>query len=173
MDKALDIAVAEGWNGVTIRKIADAVEYTPPIVYEYFKDKEDLLNELSLWGHRMLYNSYDRSIQSETDDKKSLLLISEAHWDFAFQNKELYQLMFRFGKPLLNEEIEKIIERNKDLFFVLTDDEELSEELMFNWLCLLHGIIFFVMQMEFPPELAKKYPKDLYIKAVKRFLKGI
>jgi len=27
---------------VTIRKIADSIEYTPPIVYEHFENKEDL-----------------------------------------------------------------------------------------------------------------------------------
>ena len=45
MDTTLKIAVSEGWDAVTIRKIANAIEYTPPIVYEHFKNKEDLFDD--------------------------------------------------------------------------------------------------------------------------------
>ncbi|MDR1416635.1 MAG: TetR/AcrR family transcriptional regulator, partial [Prevotellaceae bacterium] len=58
MDTALNIAIAEGWNAVTIRRIADTIEYTPPIVYEHFKNKEDLFDELKLMGHRRLHDGY-------------------------------------------------------------------------------------------------------------------
>ena len=173
MDTALNIAVAEGWNAVTIRRIADAIEYTPPIVYEHFKNKEDLFDELKIMGHKKLYAGYDMAIQSESNSKKALLLISENHWDFAFANKELYRLMFNFDKPLANTEIEKIGNSNKRLFFELTKNKELSEELMFNWMCLLHGFIFGIMQMGLPPEISKIQPKKLFINAITRFLSSI
>ena len=43
---AKDIARREGWQAVSIRKIADAIEYSAPIVYEYFDSKDVLLNEI-------------------------------------------------------------------------------------------------------------------------------
>jgi hypothetical protein len=113
------------------------------------------------------------AIQSESDPRKALLLISENHWDFAFANRELYRLMFNFDKPILNAEIEKIGGTNKQLFFELTKNRELSEELMFNWMCLLHGFIFCIMQMGLPPEISKRPSKELFVNAIKRFLKGI
>ncbi|MDR0560081.1 MAG: TetR/AcrR family transcriptional regulator [Prevotellaceae bacterium] len=173
MDTALQIAVAEGWNAVTIRRIADAIEYTPPIVYEHFKNKEDLFDELKLMGFRMLYKGYDLAIQSESNPLKALLLISENHWNYAFQNRELYQLMFSFDKPVKNYEIEKIIAKTRQLFFEQAQDVELAEELMFNWVCLLNGLIFSIMQMELPPEISTISPKKLFINAIERFLKSI
>lgn len=173
MDTALQIAVAEGWNAVTIRRIADAIEYTPPIVYEHFKDKTDLFNELKLTGFRTLYKGYGSVVESESDPRKALLLISENHWDYAFANKELYRLMFNFDKPFHNAEIDKIVNSNKQLFFELTHDNELSEELLFNWFCLLHGFIFGIMQMGLPPTISKRQPKELFINAIERFLKSI
>jgi hypothetical protein len=173
MDTALNIAVAEGWNAVTIRRIADAIEYTPPIVYEYFKNKEDLFDELKIMGHKKLYTGYNLVVQSETDPRKALLLISENHWDFAFANKELYRLMFNFDKPVANTEIEKIGNSNKLLFFELTKNKELAEELMFNWMCLLHGFIFGIMQMGLPPEISTIQPKKLFVNAIERFLSSI
>jgi AcrR family transcriptional regulator len=173
MDTALGIAISEGWNSVTIRKIAETIEYTPPIIYEYFKNKEDLFNELVLMGHSMLNNGYDLARQPESDPRKTLLHLSVNHWGFAFKHKELYQLMFNFNRPIPNDEIEKIVTRIKNLFFELTNNRELAEELMFNWICLLNGFIFNTMQMESPPELINIPPKDLFIKAVERFLKSI
>jgi AcrR family transcriptional regulator len=173
MDTALDIAISEGWNSVTIRKIAQTIEYTPPIIYEYFKNKEDLLNELVLMGHRILHKGYELAGQSESDPRKMLFELSVNHWEFAFKHKELYQLMFNFNRPIPNEEIEKIVARIKNLFFELTNNKELAEELMFNWICLLNGFIFNAMQMELPPEFKNVPPKNLYINAVERFLKSI
>ena len=173
MDTALDIAISEGWNSVTIRKIAETIEYTPPIIYEYFKNKEDLLNELVLMGHRILHKGYELVGQSESDPRKMLLELSVNHWEFAFKHRELYQLMFNFNRPIPNDEIEKIVARIKNLFFELTKNIELAEELMFNWICLLNGFIFNAMQMELPPELINAPPKKLYINAVERFLKSI
>jgi AcrR family transcriptional regulator len=173
MDTALDIAISEGWNSVTIRKIAETIEYTPPIVYEYFKNKEDLFNELVLMGHCILHKGYDLPRQPESDPIKILLQLSVNHWEFAFKHKELYQLMFNFNRPIPNDEIEKIVARIKNLFFELTNNKELAEELIFNWICLLNGFIFNTMQMELPPELINIPPKELFINAVERFLKSI
>lgn len=173
MDTALDIAVAEGWNAVTIRKIAETIEYTSPIVYEHFKNKDDLFNELALMGHHILHKEYDFVRKKESDPGKILLLLSINHWNFAFKYKKLYQLMFSFNKPIPNDEIKKVVAHIKDLFFELADDRELAKELMFNWICLIHGYIFNAMQMELPPDLANISHKKLFINAVERFLNSI
>ena len=105
LDAALKIAVEEGWHALTIRKIADAIEYTPPIVYEHFENKEELIQELFLSGFRELQKGYDLKNQSETDPKKIIMSLSLNHWDFAFKHKDLYQLMFSLERPIPNEEI--------------------------------------------------------------------
>ncbi|MEL6805067.1 MAG: helix-turn-helix domain-containing protein, partial [Bacteroidota bacterium] len=43
---ARKIAVAEGWTKVSIRKISKEIAYTPPVIYEHFKNKEAILIEL-------------------------------------------------------------------------------------------------------------------------------
>ena len=40
---AYDIVKDEGWNGLSMRKIADRIEYTAPIIYEYLSNKEAIL----------------------------------------------------------------------------------------------------------------------------------
>src|SRR5215831_17182373 len=40
---ASEIAAQEGWHAVTIRRVAERIEYSPPTIYEYFESKEALL----------------------------------------------------------------------------------------------------------------------------------
>jgi AcrR family transcriptional regulator len=42
---AREIVKQEGWQGLSMRKIADKIEYTAPIIYEYFANKEAILQE--------------------------------------------------------------------------------------------------------------------------------
>src|SRR5687768_16278471 len=36
------IARQEGWPALTIRKVADEIEYSTPMIYEYFTNKEEI-----------------------------------------------------------------------------------------------------------------------------------
>lgn len=99
LQAALDIAVDKGWENVTIRKIADAVEYTTSIVYSHFENKEAMLQELVEVGFSALNERFKKSVEKESDSKKQLLAISLVNWDYAFENNALYKLMFSSGKP--------------------------------------------------------------------------
>jgi len=44
LDAARDLFVREGFENVSMRKIADKIEYSPTTIYLYFKDKADLLD---------------------------------------------------------------------------------------------------------------------------------
>lgn len=42
LDAAREIALAEGWRNVTMRKIAERIEYSHPAIYDYFENKDVL-----------------------------------------------------------------------------------------------------------------------------------
>ena len=46
LDAARELFIAEGYEGVSMRKVADKIEYTPTTIYGYFEDKEDLFRQL-------------------------------------------------------------------------------------------------------------------------------
>ena len=43
MNVARDMFVNDGYEAVTLRKIAKAIEYSPAAIYQYFKDKQELI----------------------------------------------------------------------------------------------------------------------------------
>ena len=46
LDAARDLFAAEGYDAVTMRRIAEAIEYSPTTIYLHFKDKDALIREL-------------------------------------------------------------------------------------------------------------------------------
>jgi len=54
LDAALQIVKEEGWQALSMRKIADIIEYTAPMIYEYFANKDAILNELANQGYLLL-----------------------------------------------------------------------------------------------------------------------
>src|SRR5690349_18095228 len=46
MDAARDLFVSEGYDAVSMRKIAEAIEYSPTAIYVHFQDKAALMQEL-------------------------------------------------------------------------------------------------------------------------------
>jgi AcrR family transcriptional regulator len=173
LEAARKIAVKDGWSALTIRKIADEIEYTPPIVYEYFENKEDLIREIVFSGFTKLSKEFLNARESETDPKKILEILSLVHWDFAFANAELYQLMFRLEKPMANEEMienRKLIEET--FLRVIKEKEELFE-VIFSWMCLMNGAISIVMRFPNLHHLKGKDPRELYRSMIKRFVNSL
>ena len=53
LDAARDLFVAEGYQNVSIRKIADRIEYSPAAIYSYFPSKDDIFFALAEEGFRL------------------------------------------------------------------------------------------------------------------------
>jgi AcrR family transcriptional regulator len=94
---ARTIAAKDGWQAVTIRKVADAIEYTPPVIYEYFDSKDDLLLALLIEGCRLLTHGLQQAQTGDASPEDLLLQVAHAYWHFAFTAPELYQVMHGLG----------------------------------------------------------------------------
>ena len=94
---AREIASSEGWRAVTIRKIAAAVEYSPPVIYEYFDSEEELLLELVREGYAGQLQAIDKARNSSDDPEEALLDMARAWCRFAFRSPDLYQVMYGLG----------------------------------------------------------------------------
>jgi AcrR family transcriptional regulator len=126
---AWQIVKEEGWQSLSIRKIADAIEYSVPVVYDHFENKEAILLEFGKQGFELLVKKLQQAKSKSEDPSVQLGAIADAYWSFAFKNKEYYQLMFGLGiaccetdkcvpeksvfRDLIMEPIEKILKQNK------------------------------------------------------------
>src|SRR5688572_8854688 len=95
----------EGWQALSIRKIADAIEYSVPVIYDHFQNKEAILLEFGKQGFELLYKKLEAAKKKESDPSEQIKVMSTAYWNFAHKHKEYYQLMFGLG--IANCETEK------------------------------------------------------------------
>ena len=109
LQAAFTLAKTDGWASLSIRKIADAIEYSAPVVYDHFENKEAILYEISINGFHCLQIELLKAQKKHESPEDQLTAIVDAYWNFAFKNKEYYQLMFGLGmqcsgKGLMKEE---------------------------------------------------------------------
>lgn len=111
LSTAWQMVKEEGWQSLSIRKIADAIEYSIPVIYDHFQNKEAIMQEFAKEGFQILSKKILKAKEKYDDAAEQLNAMADAYWNFAFRNKEYYQLMYGMGMP--GCEIEKCFpERN-------------------------------------------------------------
>ena len=94
---AWQMAKEEGWESLSIRKIADAIEYSIPVIYDHFENKEALLIEFVYEGFRLLTQKIRQAKEKHTEPVEEIKAMANAYWNFALKNKEYYRLMYGVG----------------------------------------------------------------------------
>jgi len=94
---AWEMVKKDGWQALSIRKIADAIEYSVPVIYDHFENKEAILSEFGKKGFRKLGDKLEAAQSLHADSSEQIKAMADAYWDFALNNVQLYQLMFGTG----------------------------------------------------------------------------
>src|SRR5688572_6121667 len=97
LDTAWQMVKDEGWESLSIRKIASAVNYSIPVIYDHFENKEAIVFEFARQGFQMLQKSIEKAVEKEKDPEEQIKAIADAYWKFAAKHKEYYQLMYGMG----------------------------------------------------------------------------
>ena len=175
---AKDIARREGWQAVSIRKIADAIDYSPPVVYDYFDSKDQLLNEIRNEGFCYLRTEYERLVKLYRDPEKLLYEISLVQWKFATQQVELYQVMYNLDgahctAPLAeSEEIKAVNEIVcRIIFTFIPKSTDAIRRLYFEWWATSHGIIMLGTLLRHQQSL--EATEEIYRETMRRFVRSL
>ena len=68
LDAARELFIREGYDAVSMRKIADKIEYSPTTIYLYFRDKSELFDCLSEQAFGKLLEKLQSIGGQETND---------------------------------------------------------------------------------------------------------
>lgn len=96
---AWEVVEKEGWQALSIRKIADAIEYSAPVIYDHFANKEAILHEFTRRGFHLLNEELRGARDQFANPEQQIEAMGYAYWKFAFDQKEYYQLMYGLGMP--------------------------------------------------------------------------
>lgn len=174
LDAACNIVKEEGWQGLSLRKIADAIEYTAPIIYEYFANKEAILQELTKKGYLVLNKDLIQAKKSKDNPAEQLEVMWLAYWKFAFENKEMYQLMFGVEMTTCHMAAFPEVQTPYDLFTETiievmgnkNPDENIICQKYYTYYSVVHGLISINL-------VGNGLPNDINLQILKDAIIGI
>jgi AcrR family transcriptional regulator len=103
LDASMKLFVEEGFDNVSIRRIADMIEYSPTTIYLYFKDKNEIFFELDQIGFQKM-QEYNKDLGSIEDPFRRLHQMGQNYLRFGIENPEYYDLMFIQQAPMIKIE---------------------------------------------------------------------
>ena len=182
-EAALQIADEQGWSAVTIRKIADKVLYAPPVVYEHFKDKDDLFRELVHDGFRQLTNDTLAAIDKIEGSEAKLKKIFEIRFDFADKHKTLHAMMFSTnGTSWKRKEIHQAMSEFKEVVFNiigdLASDKSKVHDHFIQFICITIGFTYMnnnILQKSSGKvfNMNTNRLKKIYLEAIENIINGM
>lgn len=171
-----------GFTALSMRALAEAVGVRAPTLYDYFANKEDVLNELFLEGVKEIREYFRPVLETSPPGAARIVGLGLAYHSFAIANPVLFQLVFgridssyvpgdeqmQAGQELyqlLRNEVERAVELGD---FEPTDLDILS---MTIW-SSVHGITTLDLA-GFSTKCAPEDPADLSPHVISALLYGI
>lgn len=179
LEAAREVVLEEGWEALSVRKIAEAIDYSVPVIYDHFINKEALLLEFVKQGFELLNNELTKAKNSTDDPELQIKAIGYAYWEFSRNHKEYYRLMFGLGIPSC-EAVKEIAELNQFVQVVMepisvliknNQQKEMEPGVKFkSFWSALHGLISInIMDITGEKNLNMKVLEDFF----ENFLSGI
>jgi len=134
LESARKLIVKEGYRGVSMRKIAALIEYSPTVIYSHFNDKQSLFDALveedyKTLGRRMYQHA------SVEDPLQRLRLIAGEVVNFAIENPNRYSIIattqgISVAHPVISEVKDGSIRNDTAAFIFETVREAISRNLI-------------------------------------------
>jgi AcrR family transcriptional regulator len=138
------IAEGEGWNAVTIRRLAQEIEYSQPVLYSHFENRDAIVAAVAVEGFREFTAALQQAAREGADRRHAPQNVATAYLAFARTHPALYEAMFTLPTSLRFAEAETRSEL-KDAFKVLaavvapsSADVEVATE---TFWAALHGLV--------------------------------
>jgi AcrR family transcriptional regulator len=88
------IAEREGWNAVTIRRLADEIEHSQPVLYSHFENRDAIVAAVAVEGFREITVALREAASGSTGRRNALKNVATAYLAFALRHPALYEAMF-------------------------------------------------------------------------------
>lgn len=140
---ARHIAEEEGWEAVTIRRLAQDIEYSQPVVYSHFASREAIVGAVAVEGFDDMAEMLRAAVRPSHSPRKALESVGTAFLDFAFGRRAIYEAMFvlpnglRFARSDTPPQLRATFGALMTVIAPFCDDAELVTE---SFWAALHGL---------------------------------
>jgi AcrR family transcriptional regulator len=142
LNAARQIDEKEGWPNVTVRRLADKISYSQPVLYAHFGSREGILAAVAIEGFQEIGLALAKA-RKRVKSGTPVESVAAAYLDFAAFSPALYEVMFSlslsvpFADPATPPELHFAFAQLLELFQGQGSKSEVLTELF--W-ASLHGI---------------------------------
>ncbi len=157
------IAELEGWSNVTVRRLADEISYSQPVVYSHFENRDGILAAVAIEGFQELGLAMQKA-RKRVRRGHTVEAVAAAYLEFATSSPALYEAMFSlnltvpFGEAATPPELRFAFSQLLELFPGKGLRSEVLSELL--W-ASLHGIAELTTTKRFPQIRQKERLREL------------
>ncbi|HEY6982292.1 TetR/AcrR family transcriptional regulator [Reyranella sp.] len=139
-----------GYEGVTMRQLAEALGCSPKTPYRYFKDKADILATVRAQAFGRFADALEKAAASAPDPASRGRSVGEAYLNFALKNPHAYRIMFDIDAPIDDNHPELGAQADRAARFITRGAEQMVEAgvidvdpKLFGWTmwAAIHGIV--------------------------------
>lgn len=99
LDTALDIIITEGFNHLSVRKIASRLGVTATTIYNYYTNKNEINLMIRIRGFEKLYGLLKKHADPFHDIESKIKALVLAYIEFGLNNPSYYDIMFNLHTP--------------------------------------------------------------------------
>lgn len=139
-----------GYEGVTMRQLAEALGCSPKTPYRYFKDKAEILATVRAQAFSQFADTLEAAAAKGEGPLDKARLVGGAYLRFAEEHPHAYRIMFEIDQPISDEHPELMRESKRARTFVTQQAEEMvkaglidADPVLFGW-CMwaaTHGMV--------------------------------
>jgi AcrR family transcriptional regulator len=143
---ARELAEADGWDAVTTRRLAEAIEYSQPVLYSHFANKDAIVAAVAVQGFTELADQLHAAARLSADKQRILANVAQTYLDFSFANPALYDAMFTlktglpFGQTEAPQPLHAAFDELRAAVAPLAGDRHLDTFTEVFW-SALHGLV--------------------------------
>ncbi len=173
LETAMGIANEEGWDSLSVKKIADQLSVTSAALYKHFESFEDLKIHLSLICFQEISEMLEEVIQVRANSSAQLEYLALLLRKFALKKPGLFQAsMFRGEKE--PKELTTLRTRSQKLLRDLFRDYAIPEDKLLSVSRSFRALIFGILSLEIRRSFGlPEKPEESFKEAVSIFLAGL
>ncbi|MEU6859213.1 TetR/AcrR family transcriptional regulator [Glycomyces sp. NPDC046736] len=99
VNAAREMAEADGWASVTVRKLADRIEYSQPVLYSHFAGRGAIVDAVALQGIAELTEVF-RAARAGAAPGGELAALAQAYLDFSVGSPAVFEAIFTLAEGL-------------------------------------------------------------------------
>ncbi|MCP3760592.1 TetR/AcrR family transcriptional regulator [Streptomyces sp. TBY4] len=98
---ARELAEQQGWDAVTTRRLAEAIEYSQPVLYSHFRGKREIIGAVALEGATEMAAALRAATSAADGPRTRVTALARAYLDFAAHKPAVYDAMFELDGGLI------------------------------------------------------------------------